>query len=222
MRRVSLTFSLVVLVLAMLVGMGGMISVAAQGETPETLPQEATPHVGTLTFPLTPDPALCMVEPRSTDELLGLWFTEDGTPVTVTEEVPTEVTIPLGPAAEDEEISAIYATVHELFSCFAAGDFPRATALFTDNLIRQFGPEPGETREDVTAFLETEPVPESPDVTGFIVAITDVMELEEGRVGAFVVGRGPEGDSTVYAIFAYEGERWLVDEVIEFSTLAGR
>lgn len=214
MRRLSLY----VFVLAMLLGMSSMTSVVAQGETPESLQQEATPQIGTLTFPLTPDPALCTIEPRSTEDLLGLWFTEDGTPVTITQQVPAEVTIPLGPAADDEEISAIYATVHELFSCFAAGDFPRATSLFTDDLAQQFGPGPEATEEEVTALLEAEPVPESPEVTGFIVAITDVMELEDGRVGAFVVDRGPQGDTTAYVIFAYEGERWLVDEVIEFST----
>lgn len=104
MRRLSLY----VFVLAMLLGMSSMTSVVAQGETPESLQQEATPQIGTLTFPLTPDPALCTIEPRSTEDLLGLWFTEDGTPVTITQQVPAEVTIPLGPAADDEEISAIY------------------------------------------------------------------------------------------------------------------
>jgi hypothetical protein len=213
MRRLSI----VVFVLAMLVGMGSMNSVVARGETPETIQQEATPQVGTLTFPMEPDPLLCTIEPRSTEDLLGLWFSEDGTPVTITQEVPDEVTIPLGPAADDEEISAIYATVHELFSCFAAGDFPRATSLFTDDLARQFGPGPEATEEEVTAFLEAEPVPET-GVGSLIIAITDVMELEDGRVGAFVVDRGVQGDTTAYVIFEQDGDRWLVDEVIEFST----
>lgn len=214
MRR----FSIVVLMLVMLAGMGSMTSsVAAQAvATPE---EEATPQVGGLTFPLTPDPELCVVEPRASDELLDLWFAEEGSPAAeavAAEQSPNEVTIPVGEPAEDEIISSVYATIHEVFSCFAAGDFPRATSLFTDDLVRQFGPEPGATREEAAAFLEAEPVPEAPDVTGFVVAITDVMVLEDGRVGAFVVDRYPQGDSTVYAIFEYNGERWLVDEVIEF------
>lgn len=221
MRRVSLTLSLVMLVLATLAGMGGMSAVAAQGETAETLQQEATPQVGGLTFPLEADPALCTVEPRDTAELLDLWFPAEGTPAAaVVEESPTEVTVPLGQPADDEEISAIYATVHEVFSCFEAGDFGRATALFTDDLVRQFGPGPEESREDVTALLEATPTPEEGGGESQIIAITDVMVLEDGRIGAFVVDRGPQGDATAYAIFEQEqdGDRWLVDEVIEFST----
>ena len=52
---------------------------------------------------------------------------------------------------------------------------------------------------------------------GQFIAITDIME-EDGRIGAFTVGRGAEGDSTAFVIFAYEGDRWLIDEVIELST----
>ena len=225
MRRVSLTLfrDVLVLMLAMLVGMGSMSTVVAQGETPETLQQEATPQVGTLTFPLTPDPALCTVEPRDIDELLDLWFPVEGTPAAavaaVVEESPTEVTVPLGQPADDEEISAIYATVHEVFSCFEAGDFGRAIALFTDDLALEFTPDPGQTREDVTAFLEAEPGPQT-EISSLIIAISDVMVLEDGRVGAFVVDRCPQGDATAYVIFEQEqdGDRWLVDEVIEFST----
>jgi hypothetical protein len=224
MRRVSLTLSLVVFMLALLIGMSSMGAVAAQGETPETLQQEATPQVGGLTFPLEADPALCTVEPRDTDELLDVWFPTEGTPAAtvaaVVEESPTEVTIPLGQPADDEEISAIYATVHEVFSCFEAGDFGRALALFTDDLALQFTPDPGQSREDVTAFLEATPIPEEGGGESQIIAITDVMVLEDGRIGAFVVDRGPQGDATAYAIFEQEqdGDRWLVDEVIGFSS----
>ncbi len=43
--------------------------------------QDATPGAGAMAFPISPDPAACQVEPRSTDELLALWYTPEGSPV---------------------------------------------------------------------------------------------------------------------------------------------
>jgi len=54
-------------------------------------------------------------------------------------------------------------------------------------------------------------------VTGKIVAITDVMLLEDGRVAAFVVDESEGPASSAYVIFEQDGDRWLVDEVTEFS-----
>ncbi|MDP9369880.1 MAG: hypothetical protein M3Q03_16685 [Chloroflexota bacterium] len=129
----------------------------------------------------------------------------------------TEMTIPVGSPADEETVAAIVTTVSEIFSCFAAGDFPRATALFTDDLVRSFGPEPGQTPEDVRVFLEATPEAGAEGEVGEIVAITDVMLLADGRVGAFVVDRSEGTLSTVYAIFEQQGDRWLADEVIEFT-----
>jgi hypothetical protein len=173
------------------------------------------PASGAHEFPLVADPALCTGEPRDTEELLNLWFPVDGTPVVGSwDEMPTEATIPLGPRIEDEAIiAAVTTTVHEVFSCFAAGDVGRAFARFTDDLSTQFGPEPGTSREDAQAFLEATPMPEAPEEQTQILAITDVMQLEDGRVGAFAV----DEVGTAYVIFEQVGDRWLVDEVIEFS-----
>jgi len=40
------------------------------------------------------------------------------------------------------------------------------------------------------------------------------MLLDDGRVGAFAV----DEEGTAYVIFEQTGDRWLVDEVIEFSS----
>jgi hypothetical protein len=50
-----------------------------------------------------------------------------------------------------------------------------------------------------------------------LVIITDVMSLADGRVGAFVVDRSEGIDTTVYVMFSQEGDRWLIDDLIEFS-----
>jgi hypothetical protein len=181
--------------------------------------QEATPAVGVHEFPITADPFVCQIEPRAAEELLALWYDADGTPVAAqaTPEAAqadtNEVTIPVGPPADEATVGAVTETVRELFSCFAAGDILRAYALFTDDLARQFGPPPGTPREEAESFLAD---PEAEGEGGEILAVASVVTLADGRVGAFVVDRGAEGTNIVYAIFEQQGDRWLIDEVIEF------
>jgi hypothetical protein len=58
------------------------------------------------------------------------------------------VMVPLEPRADAAAVEALTATVREVFSCFAAGDFIRATALLTNDLTGSFGSEPGATMKD--------------------------------------------------------------------------
>lgn len=192
--------------------------------------QDATPGAGADRFPVTPDPAACAVEPRAADELLALWYGPDGSPVAGAGAMGgaggTEVTIPLGPPADAATAEAAAATVEAVFACFAAGDALRAYALFTDELAVAFGPEPGTPREEAAAFLAAPmEMDEGEGVGGEaaraqILAVTDVMELADGRVGAFAVDREGGEASTVYVVFEREGGRLLADELIEFGTLA--
>lgn len=132
------------------------------GTVAPTLAQEGTPAAGGMAFPITPDPAQCQVEARTTDEMLALWYTPDGNPVPAATPATdaTSVSVPLGPRADEATTAAVTAVVTEVFACFAGGDFVRATALFTDDLTRSFGGEPGTTMEDARTFLEASPVPE--------------------------------------------------------------
>ncbi len=111
----------------------------------------------------------------------------------------------------------------EVFGCFAAGDFLRATALFTEDLVRGFGGEPGTTVEDARAFLEATPAAGMEvDEEERVFAITDVMDLGDGQVGAFVVDKSGGQLDTVYAIFERQGDRWLINEIIDFAPASGR
>jgi hypothetical protein len=175
-------------------------------------------------FPISPDPARCTVEEADVEQLLGYWYDAEGTPVVLDPQATPEaglemmaIPVPIGELADDATRTAVIEAVTEVFSCFAAGDVLRAYALFTENLARQFGPEPGTPREDAEAFLTMEPQPEAEEEQSLIVAITDVMILVDGRVGAFVIERFAGEDSTGYAIFVEQEDRWLVDEIIEFS-----
>jgi hypothetical protein len=207
MRRLSVVF------LALMFSFGSTVL----GEA--VLAQDATPQAGGQEFPLLADPALCTVEPRSTEDLLNLWFPIAATPVAGElgdDTAPDFITIPIGePVTDGAIIAGITQTVQEVLACFSAGDFARATALFTDDLVLQFGPGPDETRDDVAGFLEASPVPDQESAAIELLAITDVMLLQDGRVGAFVVDREPD-PGTVYVVFEQVGERWLADEVFEF------
>ncbi|MBA2596053.1 MAG: hypothetical protein H0V00_05435 [Chloroflexia bacterium] len=193
-----------------------ILSIAA---TAPALAQEGTPEPGGMVFPVTPDPALCQVEARTTDELLALWYTPEGSPVPAATPAPdaTSVRVPLGPRADEATTAAVTAVVTEVFACFAGGEFVRATALFTDDLTRSFGGEPGTTMEDARTFLEASPVPEVMAEPDQIIAVTDVMELSDGRLGAIVVDRSAGQQDAVYVIFENRGDRWLVAEIIDFA-----
>ena len=217
-----------IVVVALLAALGIAASIAPVAA------QDATPGAGAAQFPISPDPADCTVEPRSADELLALWYGPDGSPVaaaaTPAAEERTSVTIPLGPRADEATAAAVAATVSEVFACFEAGDALRAYALFTDDLARQFGPEPGTPREEAEAFLaapmDDEATPEGEPVGGEaagaqILAVTDVMELEDGRVGAFIVSREAGQLDTVYVAFEWQSARLLADELIDFAPIGG-
>jgi hypothetical protein len=188
--------------------------------------QDATPGAGAMAFPITPDPAACQVEPRSTDELLALWYTAEGSPVPAATPTwgaqTTSLTLPVGPPADEATANEVISAVSEVFGCFATGDFVRATALFTDDLVRSFGGEPGTTAEDARAFLEATPVAGMEgDGNERLIAITDVMDLGDGRVGAFVVDESGGQLDTAYAIFERQEDRLLLDEIIDFAPRPG-
>ena len=208
------------------------VGLAVGGAVPGAA-QDATPGAGADRFPITPDPADCTGEQRDADELLALWYAPDGSQTTPepgpAEDAPS-VTIPLGPPADEATAAAVADTVSQVFACFAAGDALRAYAFFTDDLALQFGPEPGTPREEAEAFLaapleELEEAGEEPvggeAAAGQIVAVTDVMELADGRVGALAVERSEGRLDTVFLVLERDGDRLLADELIDFAPLGG-
>jgi hypothetical protein len=176
--------------------------------------QEATPAAGA--FPVTPAPAECRAAPRPVEEILAL--NAEATP-TAGRADPETVEVPVGAPADAETVAGVTATVREVFACFNAGDVRRAFSLLTDERIRAFLGEDPIPEEVLGGFLETAPeaVPAEQRLT--LLAVSDVSELEDGRVGAFVVTTDPlAGPDTVYILFAQADDRWLVDDVVEFLT----
>lgn len=178
--------------------------------------QGATPEAG---FPITPDPAACTVEPRSPDSLIALLGTpvaDDVSAAAAQAPEPFVAEVPVGQPAGKEVRADIIAAVIESTACFNAGDSRRAFALFTDVFVQGYVAENALTAESIGVLIaDPEPVPA--EVQETVLAVTDVTMLADGRVGAFVVTtsewRGPDA---VYMLFVRQGERWLIDDVIDF------
>jgi hypothetical protein len=87
----------------------------------------------------------------------------------------------------------------------------------TDDVARVFGPAAGTPIEEARALLEATPTPEEQGRGSRILAITDVMVLDDGRVGAIVVQVDAGQRDSTYVVFEQQGERWLIDALINFA-----
>ncbi len=183
--------------------------------TPVTA-QEATPEADLVT----PDPEECQVEPRSMETLTGLIATpvadlatpefQSATPVTVETFEPPE-----GEPADEETLAGVTATATELFACYNANDYLRVFALFTDEYLARSFAEEGVDEEALEFFgMPAEPKPSEEWES---IALQDAQILEDGRVGAYLIGHNPEGDGADfvdYTIFVERDGRYLIDDVI--------
>ncbi len=177
------------------------------------LAQDATPAAGA--FPITPDPAECQVEARPREEFLAM--NAEATPEEMSTPAATTVEVQLGEAADAETVAGVTATTREILACFNAGDFPRALSLFSDDAIRTLTEEDPLSEEELSALLAATPEAVPAGQQSTLLAVTDVMELGDGRVGAFLVTTDPfVGPDTVYLILVQEDGRWLIDEITEF------
>jgi hypothetical protein len=172
--------------------------------------QNATPPVGVEVA----GAEACQVDPRSPDFILAL----AGTPMAgQATSSPTPFATPDGEAADAETVEGITATMQEVVACFNAADLLRAFALFSDDYFRRLIPE-GPVGEVFTGFLTGAPAP----VTRIGPhAILDVRVMGDGRVGALVTLVDPEAPTPEdadhrFVVFVMIGDRWLIDEVMEF------
>ncbi len=210
MRRVSLLGALLVALLVSLVALGAVAQEATPivgGAQTQDVTPIATPSVGG---------AACTVEPRPTEELLAFWFGPEGTPLPTplpASPVVGEAALPEGEAADEETVAAVNATLRELSACFGTNQFARAFALMTDDLVRKFGPQQGETLEQARALLEAQLIatPEPVGEPAVVSPLRDVRVLDDGRVGGILEEEG----TLIFALFERQEGRWLIADFFE-------
>jgi hypothetical protein len=160
---------------------------------------------------------LCRVEPRTIEELRALYAT--ATPVV--ENAAPSRTVPTGHPADEATAAAVVATVHEAFACLNAGDFLRFFALLTNNALLTAFPWVGEAiAGDQVPPEVTDPVAAPADQRETLLAVAGISRLGDGRIGAVIAFLDPESDATgadaLYLIFTLQGDRWRIDDVIDF------
>ena len=200
-------------------------------------------------LPVTPDPAACEVEALDTEDLVDAATSDEAQEVRDSLQATVEAAqsgdaedegeepsiAPLeGDEADAEAVAGVTATVAELYACANGGDIPAIFALFTDAFRGYFlgllthGEEEvtDEVVEEVIAGLGEE-TPTAEEERTTLIAVREVRELGDGRVGA-LIDHATAGDvtaaeeagedvadvvSTDYVVFAEEGDRYLIDAI---------
>ena len=199
---------------------GGVLAAAMLTAAVPAVAQDASPTAGA-------SGAACTVEPRDVEEIIGFYFGPEGTPLATptATTVESESELPQGEPVDPAVEEAINATVNELIACFDAGQYARAFALMTDDMVRQFGPDvsnPDEdTPEEVRALLEAQlagtPVADEPGMDQGASTDAgrgrDIRLLDGGRVGGVWTIYG----DSIFIALEQQDDRWLVDEIIDIA-----
>ena len=170
--------------------------------------QSATPAL----YPATPQPAECVVAPRTAEEIADLVTTSPATPAAS----PAPFVIPPGEPADAATAAEVTATLRQVFACANAGDPLRFASLFSDAFVRAFFA--GVPRGDLIAFLSAPPQPLPAEERRVIIRFGEVQIHPDGRAGVVIVLDEPDDPRTAepdYALLERVDGRWLVDEIHE-------
>jgi hypothetical protein len=116
------------------------------GVVGNSLAQESTPAADLVT----PDPAECLVVPRTLNSVLAL----SGTPVAAPATPSLEGAVPAG----GDVVAAVTTIAQESVACFNAGTFLAQFTFYSGEAILAIMP-PGTTIAELTAFLGAAPEP---------------------------------------------------------------
>lgn len=174
------------------------------------------PAATTTATPVVPEPDECTVAPRSLPLPGGA-----ATPTTP-EAVATEFVRPTGAQADDATKDAVNATVRQSVACANAGDLLRGLALYTDRFLANQLVGPNGITQQNMALLAATPPATSPAANRLtLVAVQDVIQLSDGRVGATVVTRNADGTFEDYLFFAQVNGDWLIDDAVRLQSPNG-
>lgn len=121
--------------------------------------------------------------------------------------------LPTGPQASAEEIAAITSVVEQFVACTNADKPAEASSLFTDDYWRRMhNVEKPIDPDDPFSFV---PLGGQPNGGPFVIpSIEDVIQLDDGRIGA---GLHPSVSASLnfgYYVFVNESGTWRIDEVM--------
>ena len=211
--------SVLIAVLALVVLGAGLASgrVAVQDE------QTASPAAEPGPVP----PEECGVEPRPAEEVFALLGLAEGAAGEATPSAArTPVPAPPWPAASAETAAAVTATIRQWLACINADDNFRIAALMTDGaIVRFFGGALAEDEavEGARANLAGTPAPRAEEAHVRLEAVSDVSLLADGRVAALALINEPvlppRGRETLLLTFVQAGDRWLIDDIVQFSVV---
>lgn len=166
-----------------------------------------------------PDASECTVAPGVAADVLALFREMAATPTapsTSGTANPTPFVPPSGQPADAETTAAIVTATREIIACTNSYGFLGLVTVSTHRHIRDIMTVDlanGMTEADVAAFYADTPEPPTPEQSVAFGEVRDVVVLDDGRVGALVVGDEPGAPSyPLYFIFVKENDRYLLDE----------
>jgi hypothetical protein len=164
-----------------------------------------------------PGPEECVVEPRALPLFPeGVEQRASATPAPLATVPEPPFTTPQGEPADTETVTSVSATVREAIACRNANDFQRAYSLFTqDMLVALFG-GPATVDPEIVAAITEKAGPLSRRQQLALLALTDVILLPDGRVGAVVETGNARRAYQDFLIFEQDpaSGRWLIDESV--------
>jgi hypothetical protein len=201
----------------LVLALGMVMSALPFPATPTVKAQEATPAA--ISFPVTPDPADCVVAPRALEEIVAIAATPG---LTGSVGMATPYVPPTGESADDATTRVVTDTLLQVFACANAGDPLRFANFYTDRFLAFFFG--GLPTEDVAGFLALPPQMLPQEQQRIIREIGDVQMLPDGRAGVVVVLDEPDDPRTEepdFVILRQIDGRWLIDEVHEDALIDG-
>jgi hypothetical protein len=169
--------------------------------------QDATPAADFVV----PDPAECMVVPRTIESLIAIVTADPAATPQPLEDLTRQ---DVGEPADAATTAAVTAMVREAIACANSGAELSRLAFFTDAAIARFQAEDPITADQVRIFFGGTPVA-APVEQQVGVRVSDVRRLDDGRVVALAEFRYGNEIGRSYVFMIEEDGRWLVDAEID-------
>ena len=169
-------------------------------------------------FPQTPDPAACVAQALTVEEVVSALAVSPATTAAATPDAVAEHGAPADQATTD----AVKATLLQVFACANAGDPLRFASLYSEQFLRDFFG--GVPQADLEAFLALPPKPLPAAQQRIIRGVGEVEILPDGRARVVIdldEPDDPRTDEPDTVILRQVDSRWLIDEIHEDDT-AGR